>query len=166
MKIKHTGFFAILLLLTIYSDHAFSQDNKKEDEKAAQLKTMIEQHRFTFEAQTATPMRGGLKYLDPGYTVKVKPDTLQSDLPYFGRAYQAEYGSTDGGLKATSLKFDITIKELKKGGWDITLKTNDLQDRLQFMLTVYEDGTASLNVNSTNRQPIGYRGFIVMKKPE
>ena len=156
--------FLLLFVMIFISGDIFSQDDKKENEKAAQLKAMIDSQTFTFEAQTASPMRGGLKYLDPGYTLKVRPDTLRSDLPYFGRAYQADYGSSDGGLKATSLKFDISVKELKKGGWDITMKTKDLSDQLQFILTIFEDGTASLNVNSSNRQPISFRGFIVMKK--
>ena len=155
----------LLLAINFFCLVAFAQDETgKEKEKAAALKTMIDQKRFTFNAEFTTPMKGGRRYLDPGYTLKVRPDTVISDLPYFGRAYSAEYGTTDGGLKATSTNFEYTIKERKKGGWDITIKTKDLKDQLQMMLTIFNNGTASLNVNSSNRQPISYDGNIELKK--
>jgi hypothetical protein len=33
------------------------------------------------------------------------------------------------------------------------------------MLTVFDNGSATLNVNSSNRQPISYDGYIEVKKP-
>lgn len=143
---------------------SYSQNNNKDEKQKEAIKNMIDQKTFIFEAQTVTPMKGGIRYLDPGYTLKVKPDTLISELPYFGRAYQAEYGATDGGLKATSYQYDYAVKDRKNGGWDIVIKTRDLKDQLQLTITAFDDGTASLNVNSSNRQPISFRGFFQTKK--
>jgi hypothetical protein len=166
MKNSYFSHFFLLLAITLFSFSSFAQDGSdKEKEKAAAIKQMIEEKTYTFNAEFLSPMKGGRRYLDPGYTLKVRPDTVISDLPYFGRAYSAEYGASDGGLKATSTNFEYTMKERKKGGWDITIKTKDQKDQLQMMLTVFDNGTASLNVNSTNRQPISYDGYIEVKKP-
>ena len=156
----------LLVALCFFSLGLTAQDgNNKEQEKAAAIKEMIDQKNYTFNAEFTMPMKGGRRYLDPGYTLKVRPDTVISDLPYFGRAYSAEYGGTDGGLKATSTSFDYEMKERKKGGWEITIKTKDLKEQLQMVLTVFDNGSASLNVTSTSRQPISYDGNIEVKKP-
>ena len=165
MKNKLCSRLFLLLSFSFFYLASFAQDSAQmEKQKEPTVKSMIDEKTLTFEPEFATPMKGGRRYLDPGYTLKLKPDTLVIDLPYFGRAYSVDYGASDGGLKATSYKFEYSVKERKKGGWDITIKTKDLKDQLQMELTVFENGSASLNVNSTNRQPISYDGKIQVKK--
>lgn len=149
----------------LFLDLIAQDKSSKEQDKAAVIKEMIDQKSYTFNAEFTTPMKGGRRYLDPGYTLKVRPDTVISDLPYFGRAYSAEYGSSDGGLKATSTSFEYEMKDRKKGGWEILIKTKDQKEQLQMVLTIFDNGSASLTVSSTSRQPISYDGNIDLKKP-
>ena len=127
-------------------------------------KALIDGQNFVFRAQSVTPQTGNLRQLNNDYyTLRITKDAITSDLPYFGRAYTAPIDPTQGGMQFTSKKFDYSVKE-KKRKWEITIKTKDVNDAAQMQLTVYDNGTAYLQVNSTNRQPISYNGVIEEKK--
>ena len=98
------------------------------------------------------------------YDLKIKPDTIDSDLPYFGRAYTAPIDPADAGIDFTSVKFDYNIVPGKKGGWEITIKPKDVTDINGMYLSISENGYALLRVNSNNRQAISFTGYIADKK--
>jgi hypothetical protein len=100
-----------------------------------------------------------MRQLTPGYKLIVTGDTLTCNLPYIGTVYQPTIGS-DGGFEFTSYKFDYQSKIRKKGGWVIKIKTKDTKGLNQFILTLFENGTASLNINSSDRQSISYFGTL------
>ena len=170
MKSGKTFCQAILFLVffTATAINSFSQKSKKEQRDsatAAATRQMVEEQRYHFNAETAYPPKGRMIQLSPGYTLKVSKDTVECDLPYFGRAYSGGFGSTsDGGIKFTSVKFDYESKTGKKGGWIITIKPKDDVDAQQLLLNIYDNGTASLNIISQNRQPISYKGYIALLK--
>lgn len=138
-----------------------AQDSKKEKEsaKAEAVKKITTAKTFVFHAESLTPMKGGVRHLSPGYTLKVSGDTVIADLPYFGRVYQPSL-SSDGGIKFTSTKFEYSSTDRKKGGWDIVIKPKDASNVQEVSLTVFEDGSSSLRISCSDRQPITYNGFI------
>ncbi len=72
--------YSILLLLIMLAPiKGISQGSVKE---------MVDSKRFVFQAQSMTPLKGSMRTLSPGYTMKVSPDTITSDLPYAGRAFR------------------------------------------------------------------------------
>ena len=152
----------LLVLLAFCIQAAFAQKSKKEKDSAKTQLTrgLVEAKRFVFQAQFVSPMRGGRRHLTPGYTLLLSNDSLISDLPYFGRAYQAGYGSNDGGIKFTSTKFETAVKDRKKDGWDINIKPEDVTNIEILILTVHGSGTANLQVKTRDRQPISYDGYI------
>jgi len=143
-----------------------AQDSKadKKAAEAALITKIISEQNFMFTAQSVTPMGGRFRQLTTDYNVKVSKDTVNSDLPYFGRSYSADIGSSEGGINFTSTDFEYQVSDRKKGGWDITIKPRDVKDVQQFNLSVFESGSASLQVNSTNRQPISFNGYVSEKK--
>lgn len=132
----------------------------RDNDKTEKVKTLIESKSFTFVAQSVTPMRGGTRQLTTTYNLKVLPDKVDADLPYFGRAYTAPINSSDAGIRFTSTDFEWTVKESKKKGWDITIKPKGAKDVRLAILSVSRNGYASLQVTSQNRQPISYQGYI------
>jgi hypothetical protein len=139
----------------------------KADKKAAEaalITKIITGQNYLFTAQSVTPMGGRFRQLTTEYTVKVSKDTVISDLPYFGRSYSADIGSSEGGIHFTSTNFEYQITERKKGGWDITIKFKDVKDAQQFSFSVFDSGSASLQVTSTNKQPISFNGYVSEKK--
>lgn len=123
-------------------------------------KESVNERRFTIEMESVTPQRGGYLSLTPGYRLTVTPDTVMADLPYFGRAYQAQINPSDAGVKFTSTDFEYTVKDRKKGGWDIRIKPKDATRYSQLMLTITESGHATVRVIPTDREGISYNGVI------
>ncbi len=155
---------ALTLVSTLATTTLMAQDEKtKKEEKAAAVKAMIDAEQYVFTAQTALPTRGRTVQLTTSYTVKVGKDTLVSDLPYFGRSFSAPIDPTKGGIQFNSTKFDYQVKEIKKG-WQITIKPTDVSDVQQFFFSIFNNGSASLQVTSTNRTPITFNGYVAERK--
>ena len=145
-------FFAI-----ICSQVALGQSTQKG---TVAIKGMVAAKRFVFHAQSTTTSGGDTRQLSGSYIITVLPDSIISELPYFGRMYQAPMNSEDNGINFTSLKFEYSTKDHKKGGWDINVKTLDVKNAPQLFMTVYPKGTASLRINCSDRQSTTYVGFI------
>jgi len=135
----------------------FAQDNSEK------LKIAIEQKAFSFYAKSINPMKGGSRQLNPGYLVTVKGDSLISRLPYFGRVYQTSIGE-DGGYNFESHDFSYQVKDRKKGGWNVTIKTRDQKNQRQLLFTVSPNGSTTLNVTSNDRESISYFGTIEVQE--
>lgn len=149
-----------ILMFVALTTIAFTQAIKAQNLTAAQVQNLINNKHYTFEAQTMSPQRGGTRQLTPGYTLKVAGDSLISYLPYFGRAYTAPINPSDAGYDFTSAKFDYKVTAKKKGSYEISIRTKDKVNTTEFVLTVYNDGNAYLQVTSSQRQPISFRGYV------
>ena len=151
---------AIAITSALLQPSVLSAQSKKDSARIAAIKEMVEGQNYTFKAQSATPMSGRLRQLTSDYDLQVSKDLIVSQLPYFGRAYSAPISPSDGGIQFTSKEFDYTTANKKKGGWDITIKYKDTRDAKQMQLSIFNNGTASLQVISNNRQPISFNGYI------
>jgi hypothetical protein len=156
-------FLTAILLFLAGVVHAQNSKNNKKQEKTAEIQQLIQSKSFVFVAQNAAPQTGRNINLTSSYDLRLSKDTLIAALPYYGRAYVAPMNPSEGGFNFTSTKFTYTIAERKKGGWDINLQPSDTKDVRQMLLTVSEDGYASLQVTSNNRQPISFTGYITSK---
>ncbi|HRI19803.1 MAG TPA: DUF4251 domain-containing protein [Panacibacter sp.] len=148
----------------IYAANAQDSKKVKDSLQAVAVKNLIEAKNYVFEVQSVTPMKGGTRQLTTGYTLKVLKDTVISDMPYFGRAYQASLDMSDAGVKFVSTDFEYTTVNRKKGGWDVSIKPNDVRNFKELTLTIYDNGSASLYVTPNDRQSISYRGYITGQK--
>jgi hypothetical protein len=147
---------------------AHAQNSKKEKQTAA-IKKMVADVNYVFEANIAIPQRGSSRQLTEEWDLKIVKDTITAFLPYFGRAYLAPPpGTTEGGIKFTSTSFNYSAKQKKNGSWDIFIKPkdnniSDWRDVQQLRLSISTNGYASLQVISSNRDPILFEGEIVRK---
>ena len=154
--------FLLIMASVITDQAAYAQDSKKDkkEQRRDEIANLIQSKSFVFVANTAFPLGGRTINLTSLYNVRLSADTVVSDLPYFGRAFVAPINPSEGGIHFTSTKFSYDIKERKKGGWNITILPNDTKDVRQMYMTVSEEGYASLQVTSNNRQNISYSGYI------
>ncbi len=125
------------------------------------MKNLVENKQYTFVAQNATPLGGRMIHLNPIFDVRVSGDTIVSELPYYGRAFVAPIGRTDGGIRFVSTKQDYILKQRKKGGWDVTIKPKDARDVREMNFRIGKTGYTSLTVTSNNRQMINFNGYIM-----
>ncbi|HTF17596.1 MAG TPA: DUF4251 domain-containing protein [Chryseolinea sp.] len=120
----------------------------------------VKDKRFTINVESMSPRRGGFKRLTSLYTFVVTPDTVNTDLPYVGRAYQAPMGTNDTGVKFLSREFEYDAKPGKKGAWEITLKLKDAKNYPVVNLTLQPNGSASIRMSPVDREFISYTGTI------
>ncbi|MDB5124132.1 MAG: hypothetical protein JWP94_2261 [Mucilaginibacter sp.] len=163
--------FKSLLVLTMVVSCLFKAgaQTPKQAAKAQAIKNMVNNMSFVFQANYVNPQRGGGKSLDYGYDLVILKDTITAYLPYFGRAYVAPTDPTEGGIKFKTTHFDYKAKTNKKGSWDVVIipkdrTITDMRDVQSLRLSITSSGYASLNVTSTNRDPISFDGYIEEKR--
>ncbi|QHS58633.1 DUF4251 domain-containing protein [Chitinophaga agri] len=141
------------------------QAQETKGTKEVTVEKMVTARNFVFKVQTVQPTNPSPnRLLTSDYDLRIAPDSIVSFLPYFGRAYTAPMDPTKGGIQFTSTKFEYKQEVRKKGGWDITIKPQDAQDTRLMTLTISDNGYASLQVISNNRQPISFTGYISERK--
>jgi hypothetical protein len=140
----------------------WAQQQKKD--RKAEIKKIVEAQNYVFKAQTALPIAGATRQLTSDYDLRVSKDTIVSDLPYFGRAFTAPLNPSEGPLQFTTTKFQYMVSNNKKGGWNVSITPKDLTDPRELIMTIFDNGSASVVVNSNNRQPISFNGYVTAKK--
>ncbi|MDF2432016.1 MAG: hypothetical protein JWP44_1647 [Mucilaginibacter sp.] len=163
----------IAVVCSVNSTHAQNSRKEKQAAKAAEVKNMIDNSSYVFKANYALPQRGGQKVLTSDYDLRVVKDTVIAFLPYYGRAYVApnDLYPTDGGIKFKTTNFAYSSKQKKNGSWEIAIRPKDKnitdwRDVQQLILDISTNGYASLQVVSTNRDPISFEGYIEATKPQ
>lgn len=150
----------MLLILMIAVSPVFAKKDKKS-EKEQEIKTLIESTQYRFVARTALPMSGGSINLTSEYDLVVDSTQIKSFLPFFGRAYYAEYGQSDGGIKFDSQADEYTVKfNEKKKSYQISMKVKGKRDIYQIQIDAGTSGYANLHVISNDKQSISFYGTI------
>jgi len=152
-------FSAIAVLLSALLFQC-SSSKKTVSLNADDVKNMVNNKEFIFVADRVNPLRGRSRTLTSEYDVKINNDSLVSYLPYFGRAYQAPMDPSQGGIQFTSTSFSYEVNANGKNGWDVIIKPKDYQDVQQLSFTIFDNGSATLNVVSTQKDPISFNGNV------
>lgn len=157
--------FTILLLgisLSLFYSSCFSTKSVQELKAMAEkVDSLVENKNFDFQASYAHPMGFPSIYLSPYYNVKVSPDSVQVYLPYYGRVYAAPMDRSEGGIKFVSTDFEYIVSFSKRSkGQLITIKPHDVRPETTLLFQIWNNGSASLQVNDVNRQPISFQGTL------
>jgi len=120
----------------------------------------VKDKRFTITVESMSPRRGGFRRLTTIYTFTVTPDTVVTDLPYAGRAYQAPMGTDDSGVKFLSTSYEFNAKPGKKGAWEIALSLKDTPNYPKVSITLQSNGSASIRMAPVDREYISYSGTL------
>lgn len=147
----------------------------------ASVDALVNSKEFSFHAERANPSAGDgyniinnmpnagsrLLQLNSGdYGVDILNDKVESALPYFGRSFGGSgIGSQDNsGYRFTSKDYTMSQTKSKKGNYIITIQPKDINYVRTMILEVYKNGRATLSIDSNQRQPISYDGFIAKKE--
>ncbi|MCJ8211264.1 DUF4251 domain-containing protein [Mucilaginibacter sp. RS28] len=163
---RRIKYISLLFSIMMSGSLLFAQSKKEKDAaKRAEVKQMIDDHNFKFDAQYANPQGGGQRYLTSTYDVKVTKDSLIAFLPYFGRAYfDVPYNPSDGGLKFTSTNFSYEVTDRKKNGWTVTIHPHDVKYMQTLTFYISAAAYANLSMIITNRSPITFDGMVSANK--
>lgn len=159
---------AIVCLLCFNVLVGFSQEktrrqirNEKKVEKQKEIEKLIQAKEFQFIARNLNSQTFRMVDLSiiPNF-IKFKPDFIKSEMPFFGRGFSGlGYGGSDTGLKFEGKPEKFTVTKQKKG-YQIDVTVKGQQDFFNISLSVFSEGTATLNIISNNRESISYFGEI------
>ena len=129
------------------------------EREAQMVRQGVENGDFKIEIRQMIPLRGGSRHVD-NYSVKVKDGHVVSYLPYFGRAWDLPYGGGHG------LSFEADVQESAvflgdDGSYTVRLLIKTDEDTHVYTFQIFQNGSASLLVQSKNREPINYNGDFV-----
>jgi hypothetical protein len=155
---KKLLFALSVTLLVLQSCGGSKQSTKGLSE--SDVTNLINGKDFYFRAEQMLPQGGKTRILNESYSFKVTPAQVVSDLPYMGRAFTANMGSSDGGMRFTSKDYTYQQNPGKNNGWTVYIYPKDQNDVRECILNVFSNGRADLLINSNNRQQIRYNGYI------
>lgn len=113
---------------------------------------------FTIDIERALPQVPiGDVTLTSSYSVTVTGDTLKSDLPFFGRAYSLPYGGGNG-LRFKAPITNYSVDSSHKDRHTIYIDAADIEDTYRYIITLFENGSASINVMPRKRSGIDFSG--------
>jgi len=151
-----------IILSTILSILLFSCTSQRipvTQAGAEEIFAAADNQSLQFDSRFVQPARGRSLNITGNYFLRITPDKVVADLPYFGRAYSAPIGS-EGGIKFESADFDYQVRDIKKGGKEVSIKVNNSPVVREMTLTVFGNGSADLRVTPVNKQFISYRGEV------
>lgn len=164
---KKIIFLLIVFFTTVTLTNAQTQEKKsrkeiraeRQAEKKKEIKNILNEKNFVFRPTHAMPMGGGSIYLNYSFDVKIKGDTIDSYLPFYGRAYHVDYGGRNSAFDFTELAEEYKM-EKDENGYVVDFDVKKGMDHISFSFKISELGYATLNVISTNRQAISFYGRI------
>lgn len=112
-----------------------------------------------------TPYRMPAQYLTTNYSLTIFNDSVDSYLPYFGVAYQSNFGD---GMRSplifTSKVSNLTIVKSKKNAFHITFSVKKGNELFDYELLIYDNGKARIQVQGSARESIDFSGNLVLPK--
>jgi hypothetical protein len=159
---KQKGIFIVMVAMMMITSCATQQ--QKAERKAEMQKAVTEaiaSKKLHIDIKSMNTLRYGVKTVTPDFFLELRGDTLQSYLPYLGRAYQGPMHSPSIGLNFETCVRSIseTRPKSNRSRFEIGVKTEE--DSYQYVVEVYDTGQANIRVSSQHRDPISYDGEVV-----
>lgn len=136
---------------------------EKETHRVAWTQTvekMLADRHYTIDVQMMYPHRGTARNVVGNYSLEVRGDTLVSYLPYFGRAYQVPYGGGKG-LNFSEVMENYSAVMNAQGQTIVTIGLTNEEDTYQYTLSIFDNGSTTIDVHARQRDPITFSGMIV-----
>jgi len=165
-KFKTMNKIIIIVLLLASTLSISAQDKSRKERKAEkeaqrmeEVQNLLNSGKLKFKADYALPMGSTSIYLNSTYDLILKNDSAFAWLPYYGVAYQADYGGREGGIKFKEPIKKYKIKDTSSGK-DVSFRVKSKKDTYDMVLSISDNGNADLNVTCIKRQPIRFTGSI------
>ena len=88
-------------------------------------------------------------------------DTLESYLPFFGRAYSISYGTPSQGLNFTSPIYRFQQGTTRDGAVSMAMEVRSREDSFYYQLDIYPNGKAYIFVRPQERDVMHFSGELV-----
>ena len=130
----------------------------REAREAQMVNDNLKAGDFRIDIDRMYPLRGGSKHVS-NYSLSLKDGVLNSHLPYIGQAWRVPYG----GGHALNFSAEIggyDVVRTRNEGYEVRIYVKTDEDQHVYTLTVFDNGRASLDVQSQNRERISFSGIM------
>ena len=149
-------------MLAMQSATAQSRSEKKAQTER-NVREAINADHYKINVDYMQPMKGRSRALTSDYSIEIRNDSVFSYLPYFGVAYNVPYG----GGKGFIFIFLVAGFEINPGFSFFEAffpVSGNEEDKYEYSLTIYSDGSANIHIQPMNRQAISYSGELDIKE--
>ena len=158
--------FSLLLIMAISIPTLSAQTKKEKKElKKQAVEKLITSGKYKIDVNRALPARGRSVMLPSPYSLEIRNDSIISHLPYYGRAYSIPYGGGEG-LNFKAPLTDYKLDWDKKGTAKIKFTARSTEDKFDFDIDIFSNGSSTIFVNMQNRQSINFQGEVDMTEKE
>lgn len=148
--------FVAIMLLTM----GCATSQQRAEQNAATQKAVTEaltNRHLRINVHSMNPFRYASRTVSYGFFLELKGDTLVSCLPYMGQVYQ------NAAVNSEGLNFEAPIisyqeSRPKKNMTRIELEVRTKEDHYNYILEIYDTGTAYIRVRGQNRDSISFDG--------
>ncbi|MBR1387015.1 MAG: DUF4251 domain-containing protein [Alloprevotella sp.] len=159
---------AILCLGMLASASLSAQTTKpkkltKAEKQAAMMQTIrqkVYSKDFKVKIVQAMPLRSGARKLDPGYSLRVKGDSLFCDMPYIGDAAMNMAYTGAQGLSFNEKMKSYSAVQLDETRYTVFLRVANMEDTYDMQIDLFNNGVVSVSVTPVRRDAIGYAGQL------
>jgi len=164
------GVLLLSLLMLSCGSQLNSVQKAEKDVQFNEINELVSSGNFDFSAYRATATKLGPVELttNPNF-LKFKNDSVTADLPFFGERYTGTgYGSgANGGIEFSGKAENLTIEsDDHKKKIEINFSISNKQERFDVVVHVFSNHTTTVDVNSSQRSYISYRGVIKEVTPK
>lgn len=178
---KNIGYSLVLLCSLFLFGACSSAKNKYSSEELEDFHNLVESKNFRIESSQAYPLptvalnslsNAGL--FIPGDNasrislqgnsnfLEVSGDSISAQLPYYGeRRISSDYNARGAGIEITDVLKDYTISfNEKKNNYQLSFIAKQKIETYQITIEIFPNKSVFMNVNSSHRNNIAYRGAI------
>lgn len=151
-------------MLMLLPGYAQRKDAKSEKQRRTErmVNDTVRSGRYKISVNYMIPLRGNSRSLTSNYSVEIRNDSVFSYLPYVGVAYRLPYGGGKGLIfdaPLTNYRMDVT----PKGMFKVSFDTRTDEDTFTYRLTIWNNGSASIDIQPINRESISFAGDVDLK---
>jgi hypothetical protein len=157
---KIISVLTLLVLFVFMTGFAQSDKKAKKAKQQLEIAQLIDKGRFCFVPTSASSTVGDIPDIEPGYDMIIDSIRIISNLPYYGRSYEAYYRLTNG------IQFTIDSENINKS-WSESKKKYTIKVNLKNGVEAYSinmvvdlEGFATLKIYFENNELITYYGAI------
>lgn len=154
----------MIVTAVVFMGACSSQGGRSTDPALeAAVRAVIEGRDYTIDVDRITAKRGRTFSLTTPYNIRISGDSIYSYLPYFGESYAPVIGRQEG------LNFDGTmsgykVTEGRRGAIDIEFTARTFEDRYDYRLSVYPNGTAYMTVTPDRKSSVTFDGKLRLEE--
>lgn len=160
--------FSLLLLIPFLLEAQVKNIKSRKEIRAERkvkieqsVRQIIESNKFVFVVRNANPALGPSISLTSDYDIKISKDSAHSYLPYFGVAYRANYGDSEGGIKFNTVIYNFKKEfNTKTQYYELQFEVIEAIETYKIYLNVSTSGYGNLKIISNVRQTISYDGIL------